>query len=362
MNLSPIVSIIIPVYNAAPYLHQCLESVVAQTISDFECICVDDGSSDSSWEILQKWSKIDQRIKVVSQDHQSCGMARNKGVRIARGKFIIFLDANDFFHPQLLEKTVERASSTMADIVLFNAQRYNDRLDKYGKGNFLQITKIQKFGLDVFCRHDLPTDILTVASPNAGLKLFRREFWIKSDLEFLPVKFYEDLSTTLMAMCKAERITFLDESLVNYRVGIGNTLTIQSKNDKDATIVTVLYELYKALTGANLYKEVKLGFANLVFKHVVQCLNDSLCIENRYKICESLNKPEFLETGIFDFPPEKYESLANYKQVKGCLNAIAFRKRLEFCRLDEDKHELRVLHRAVNSITPKISVLIPAYN
>ena len=362
MCYSPRVSIIIPVYNATPYLQQCLESVAAQTLADFECICVDDGSTDSSWIILQDWSKKDKRIKVVSQKHQSCGMARNEGVRIARGEYIIFLDADDFFHPQLLEKTVARASATQADIVLFDAQRYNDRLDKYGKGNFLRIAIIRKIGLDVFNRHDLPIDILTIAAPNAGLKLFRREFWEKNALNFWPLNFYEDLPATLTAMCKAERITFLDESLVNYRVGIGNTLTIRSKDDRDATIVNALYELYTALTKANIYEDVKLGFANLVFKQVVQCLNNSLWMENRYKICELLNRPEFLKTGVFDFPPEKYERLSDYKQVKGCLNAIAFKKRLEFCWLDNAKHSLRVLHRAVNSINPKISVIIPAYN
>ena len=363
MSLLPTVSVIIPVYNAAPYLQQCLESVVAQTLGDFECICVDDGSTDSSLKILQDWSKADQRIKVVSQDHRSCGMARNEGVRIARGEYILFLDADDFFHPQLLEKTVARASDTRADIVVFNAQRYNDRLDKYGEGNFLQITKIRKPGLEVFSRHDLPADILTVAVPNAGLKLFRRDFWINNLLEFLPVKFYGDLPAALTAMSRAERIAFLDEALVNYRVGIGNTLTILSKSDTEATIVTVLYELYKALKGANVYEDVKLGFANLVFKQVAQCLNDSLCMENRYKICESLNKPEFLKTGVFDFPPEKYDSPADYKQVKGCLDAVTFRKRLEFCRSDDARHELRILHKAARTnISPKFSVLIPAYN
>ena len=362
MSVSPRVSIIIPVYNAESYLQQCLESVMIQTLADFECICINDGSTDSSWIILQEWSKKDKRIKVVSQKHQSCGMARNEGVRIARGEYIIFLDADDFFHPQLLEKTVARASVTQADIVVFNAQRYNDRLDKYGKGNFLRIAIIRKIGQNVFNRHDLPADILTVAVPNAGLKLFRREFWEKKALEFLPLAFYEDLPVALTAMCKAERITFLDESLVNYRVGIGNTLTILSKNDRDATIVNALYELYKALTNANIYEEVKLGFANLVFKQVVQCLNNSLWMENRYKICEFLSRTEFLKTGVFDFPPEKYECLDDYEQVKGCLNAIAFKNRLEFCRLDDAKHELRVLRRAVNNINPKISVLIPAYN
>lgn len=362
MSLSSTVSVIIPVYNAAPYLQQCLESVAAQTLGDFECICVDDGSTDSSLKILQDWSKVDQRIKVVTQKHQSCGMARNEGVRIAQGEYIIFLDADDFFNPQLLEKTVARASATQADIVLFDAQRYNNRLDKYGKGNFLQVAKIRKIGQEVFSLHDIPEDILTVAAPNAGLKLFRREFWLENHLEFLPVKFYEDIPAMLTAMCKAERISFLDEPLVNYRVGIGNTLTIRSKNDSDATIVTVLYELYKALTNANVYEDVKLEFANLVFKQVAQSLNDSLCMENRYKICVALNKPEFLKTGVFDFPPEKYGSLADYKQVKGCLDAVTFRKRLEFCQSDNAKHELRVLHRAGNNINPKISVLVPVYN
>ena len=91
------VSVIIPVYNAEKYLEKCLDSLLKQTFTDMEVICVDDGSTDASLEILKRFQEKDRRIHVLTQENQYAGTARNNGMKIAQGEYLLFLDSVDFF-------------------------------------------------------------------------------------------------------------------------------------------------------------------------------------------------------------------------------------------------------------------------
>ena len=97
------VSVILPVYNAGKYLHQCMDSIVNQTLKDIEIICVDDGSSDNSLEILRQYAEKDERVKVIAQANGGAGAARNNGLRAATGEYLSFLDSDDFFELDMLE-------------------------------------------------------------------------------------------------------------------------------------------------------------------------------------------------------------------------------------------------------------------
>lgn len=105
----PKVSVVIPVYNVADYLSECLNSILNQTLEDIEVICVDDGSTDGSLDILRHYEEHDMRLQVLTQKHMTAGAARNTGLDRARGEYVIFLDADDFFAPDMLEKTYARA-------------------------------------------------------------------------------------------------------------------------------------------------------------------------------------------------------------------------------------------------------------
>ncbi len=111
------VSIIIPVYQAEDFLPACLTSVLAQTYPDFEVICVDDGSTDKSASIVQQYAVKDSRIRLMSGANQGVSMARNTGLAMARGDYIAFVDSDDMIHPLFLEKMVQTALRTGADIV-----------------------------------------------------------------------------------------------------------------------------------------------------------------------------------------------------------------------------------------------------
>ena len=116
--MAPKVSVIVPVYNVAEYLGQCLDTILLQTLQDIEVICVDDGSTDNSLNILNTYAMFDERLKVIHQENAGAGPARNRGIKEATGDFLIFLDGDDFFHPEMLEKMVVKAEEDNSDVVI----------------------------------------------------------------------------------------------------------------------------------------------------------------------------------------------------------------------------------------------------
>lgn len=102
-NLNPTISIIVPVYNTALYLPKCLDSIAAQTFTDFEVLMIDDGSTDGSGEICDRYSQSDSRFIAIHQSNQGVSASRNNGLKQARGSYISFIDSDDYVHPQMLE-------------------------------------------------------------------------------------------------------------------------------------------------------------------------------------------------------------------------------------------------------------------
>ena len=100
----PIISVIVPVYNVAAWVEQCLDSIAGQTFTDFECIIIDDGSTDESPAIVDRFASRDQRFTVIHQENRGLSGARNAGMEMARGEYFAFVDSDDFIHPEMLEK------------------------------------------------------------------------------------------------------------------------------------------------------------------------------------------------------------------------------------------------------------------
>ena len=113
------VSVILPVYNVEKYIRQCLDSIVNQTLKDIQIICVDDGSTDSSPEIIEEYARKDSRVIAIHQENGGAGAARNNGLRHAAGKYLSFLDSDDFFELNMLEEAYNCAEQYGADFVVF---------------------------------------------------------------------------------------------------------------------------------------------------------------------------------------------------------------------------------------------------
>ena len=129
ISLKPRLSVIIPVYNSSKYLYECLRSVTEQNIKDIEIICVNDGSTDDSLYLLKKYAEKDERIVVVNKCNAGLPAARNTGLKLARGRFILHLDSDDFLEKGKLLKILELAESSEADILVFGGSTFPVSID-----------------------------------------------------------------------------------------------------------------------------------------------------------------------------------------------------------------------------------------
>ena len=118
MHNTPDISVVVPVFNAASYLPRCLSSVQKQTIANLEILCINDGSTDNSGQILQQFAAADERIKIINQINKGLSAARNCGITAAQGRYIFFLDADDYLHPQALEILHTAANMSHAPVVV----------------------------------------------------------------------------------------------------------------------------------------------------------------------------------------------------------------------------------------------------
>jgi glycosyltransferase involved in cell wall biosynthesis len=168
--MTPFFSIIIPVYNVAPYLRECLDSVLGQTFTDWEVICVDDGSTDGSGAILYEYAAKDSRFRVVHQTNEGVSAARNAALDVAKGRWILFLDADDFWHQKLLSTIVAMINAYPGEKLFrfgyehFENEFHQPRIDEVGAGFYVvDISKeisMHDFFYFYFCCHAYRRDLL----------------------------------------------------------------------------------------------------------------------------------------------------------------------------------------------------------
>lgn len=215
------VSVVIPVFNTARFLRQCLDSVVGQTLSDIEVICVDDGSADGSLDIAREYEARDGRVRVLTQNNKGGGAARNAGIEVARGDYLFFLDSDDWLECEALEKLVLKSRDEDADVVIFPAFTYDDNTGRQWDTQwvFVRDNFPEK---DVFNFEDMPKTIFNTFGNVPWNKLFKRAFVEAHGLRFQEIFRTNDAYFVCRALILADRMTVFDESLVYYRVGTGS--------------------------------------------------------------------------------------------------------------------------------------------
>lgn len=292
----PKVSVIMPVYNAEIYLRECLDSIVNQTLKEIEIICIDDGSTDNSLDILLEYAKKDHRFHIVKQNNQGAAVARNYGLNISRGAYLAFLDSDDYFDLKLLEKTYIKAVTNDADIVIFKAESFNTKNYKKTQMN----DAINKFGQyfdKCFSVKDVPDDIFNSFLIPAWNKLFRRKFVVYQKILFQNIKRSNDLYFTSKALVLAEKIILLNDTLINYRVGMQNNL--QAGNDKTPlAFYQALMELKSLLSDTGIFKTVEKSYVKLVFEVIFYNLNTLKTDQARNSVIQKLKSEGFKELGI----------------------------------------------------------------
>lgn len=211
----PKISVIVPVYNVEKYLRECLDSIVSQTFKDIEIICVNDGSTDSSLEILNEYEQKDGRIKVLSQNNSGASAARNKGIAASCSPYITFVDADDLVDISAFEKMLECLERNDADYVYCRIERFDGRTGCPIKS--IKTNAESHIKSDFFNENDMPDSFYPLLSESACDKMYKKDFIIKNNLYFPEGLMYEDVPFFARLYLSAEKISFLDEFFYKYR-------------------------------------------------------------------------------------------------------------------------------------------------
>jgi glycosyltransferase involved in cell wall biosynthesis len=227
------ISVIIPVYNTGKYISRCLDSVLAQTFKDFEIICVNDGSIDDSAKILADYAQKDSRVKIIVQTNHGQSVARNNGLKAAKGRFIYFVDSDDYIHPQLLEIAHHFIKKYDADWATF---KYCSAIHKASKrhSKFPHNPPLYKNIENIpFKITDNPLflfkkNLTYKMTYYVWARLYRRD--LLDGIEFLPNNCFED-DPFIIAICKRRpRTVLLNEPLYYY---IDNSEGISNRTKKE---------------------------------------------------------------------------------------------------------------------------------
>ena len=233
--MEPKVSVIIPVYNVEKYLGPCLDSILGQTLNNIEVICVDDGSTDRSLDILREYEKRDARVKVLTQPNTNAGAARNKGIQQARGEYLSFLDSDDHFDPTMLEKCAARMDQDGSDVLVFGAKQHNMRTGIISDMPWsLRLDRCPQ--KSVFTPREVKDYLFNNFQNWPWNKLFRRSFVEQHHITYQEITRTNDMAFVCQALAQAGRISVLDEYLAYYRVETGSSL--QQSNHRDPMALT----------------------------------------------------------------------------------------------------------------------------
>ena len=224
-----IVSVIVPVYNAAPYLEQCLDGIRSQTLTDIEIICVDDGSTDKSPEILKEYAEKDDRFRIITQTNIGLGGARNRGLDKANGKYLSFLDADDIFEPGMLKNAVDVCEKYDADYCAFLYDTDIERTDNtksFGRGINLALLPANV----PFSKENISHDIFNIFNTAVWNKVYRMDFIKSNNIRFQEMRKAEDVYFSGAALIHAKKIVAIGRCFVHYRTNVATSIT-NSIND-----------------------------------------------------------------------------------------------------------------------------------
>lgn len=222
---SPKISIIVPVYNTEKYLDKCISSLINQTLKEIEIICINDGSTDNSLKILEKFASKDKRIKIFSQENQGQSAARNFGIKHATGEYLGFVDADDWVDLKYFEELYSSAKKYDCDIACSGFKRC---------GRFRKSIRKSFSELNVYINTSEKAKADQLPNQNyVGNKIYRRENWLKAGLKFEEGRVFEDLAMVIKILDKLGNMVTVPDVYYYYLKNPNSTVTRKTKKHLD---------------------------------------------------------------------------------------------------------------------------------
>lgn len=241
----PCVSIIVPIYNTSPYLTRCLDSIIRQTFQNIEIICINDGSTDESLEILKNYEKIDPRILILNQSNQGLSSTRNEGIKRSNGDSLMFIDSDDTIELDMVEKLYEIMSHEKSDMVI-GSYKY---IDQQGLIQKVKTPIDPKLSKQILFQKMLANEI----SSSVCICLYKKNLLLNNHLFFYENLYYEDAEFQYKALYCAKLISICNDPLYNYYYLNNGSITniISTKHIEDLFFIFHSTETF--LNNQNLY-------------------------------------------------------------------------------------------------------------
>ena len=273
------ISVVIPMYNSENYIRETLGYIQNQTFSDIEIICVDDGSTDKTAAIVKEIQKSDHRIKYLFQSNLGAGVARNQGLGVATGEYISFLDADDIFDKQMLEKSYINAKKTDADIVIFRSNSIDVLNSQYAELKWALREELIG-GKTTFSPKNVSKYVIQFSNGWAWDKLFRKKFIDDNKLQFQKIHYFNDSYFTYASLMSASKISILNEILATKRLNSSEKQLSLNRSRYWMDFFDVIESLDNYITDNNL-EEFRQSFDNYCI-HIALVMLDSTDIDTNY--------------------------------------------------------------------------------
>ncbi|PFJ08222.1 glycosyl transferase family 2 [Bacillus cereus] len=313
------VSVIIPVYNAEKYITQCIESLLSQTLQECEFIFVNDGSKDTSRQILERYQKLDNRIKLVNQKNQGVSTARNEGLQIAIGEYIGFVDADDYIEPDMYEILYNSAKQSNCDAVISNFKweiRGHKIITKYSfpVDIVLKTDFIEQDLLPYFLKED---NLNTVCN-----KVYRNNLIREKNVEF-PEKVVlgEDGMFNIQFFSNATSLKYIDYTGYHYREVVGSaTKNISEKDYFRRAVEVYTMELPKIYIDKidnvrmNQLKAIKFINSVMSYIHIYFTPCENVGFNKRYEYVKNMVRNKYVREALPIYYRETYSTLGKYEK------------------------------------------------
>ena len=241
MKASPLVSVIIPVYNVKEYLQECVNSVIDQTYINIEIILVDDGSNDGSERIIDEIYRNRPGIHVVRQNNRGLSAARNAGKAVCRGEYILFLDSDDYLEKTTVEKLAYIAIAEQADVVFFDGKTFSDGNEPSAKSfNYLRKRNYGSGQGREMLKNLLEHDEYSASVP---MHFYKADYLDKNNIQFCEGIIHEDVLFSYLIYMANGHVSHCHEALYNRRVRSGSTMTADNIRDKYIGLQRVFHEI-----------------------------------------------------------------------------------------------------------------------
>lgn len=300
------ISVVMPIYNAEKYLGRAIRDVLNQTLSDIELICVDDGSTDHSTDIINSFVKKDSRVSSIKQSNAGPSVARNKGFVLAQGKYVIFLDADDMYEPTLLESLYNMAEKDNLDVAVTRFDIYNESSKSYVKQADEPHASIFEPG-KVTSKNEYPDFIFGSTTGYVWNKLIRTSFIRDKKIAFdNDLYVFEDVHFVCSVMALAERVERIDDILIHHRVYSEQSRATLFR--KYYGQVPVVYQKIRDfLKRQGMYIPLKKGFFNFSTNRCFKLYN-ILWADGKERLWNMLHDQYIAELEWLSFDKSDFES------------------------------------------------------